>query len=152
MLRQQLTISRAERTSTFEKGSSSSRILGSCRIARASDILCRIPCEYCPTGRAQFGIEPDCRNALPRSAVFCNPVEPREVAQILHPAHLVIQQGRMRHVAEFAASLARIAFPKIDTVPRVGCASPARMRSSVVFPAPLSPRMRVEAARHRMRR
>src|SRR4029077_5983416 len=33
------------------------------------------------------------------------------------------------------------ALPRIETVPRVGRTSPARMRSSVVFPAPLSPRM-----------
>ncbi len=50
------TISRAERTSTLEKGSSSSRILGSFSSARASDIRCRMPCEYCPTG-AQRGVK-----------------------------------------------------------------------------------------------
>src|SRR5215469_18147926 len=31
--------------------------------------------------------------------------------------------------------------PRIEIVPRVGGASPASVRSSVVFPAPLSPRM-----------
>ena len=52
------TISRAECTSTLENGSSSNRILGSCRMARASDMRCRMPCEYLPTGRDNSGSSP----------------------------------------------------------------------------------------------
>src|SRR3974390_2853896 len=36
------------------------------------------------------------------------PIQSREVAQIFHPAHLVIKQRRMRHVPDVATSLARI--------------------------------------------
>jgi hypothetical protein len=55
------TISRAECTSTLENGSSSNNIPGSCKIARASDMRCRIPCEYFPTGRDNSGSSPTAR-------------------------------------------------------------------------------------------
>src|SRR5262249_35194969 len=48
-------ISFAERASTFEKGSSSKSSCGSFNSARASDIRCRMPCEYCPMGRSRPG-------------------------------------------------------------------------------------------------
>ena len=47
----------------------------------------------------------------------------------------------MRHVAQYPDTLAAESSPKIEISPCVGCASPASARKSVVFPAPLSPRI-----------
>src|ERR1019366_4527564 len=55
------TISVAEWVSTFEKGSSSKRILGSFSKARAKDMRCFMPCEYWPTGRTRSGSRPTAR-------------------------------------------------------------------------------------------
>ena len=35
-------------------------------------------------------------------------IQPREIAQILHPAHFVVEQRGMRHVANFAGTVLRI--------------------------------------------
>ena len=102
-------ISRAERTSTLEKGSSSRRILGSFSSARASDIRCRMPCEYWPTGRVERRIElHGADHHLAANVVIVNSVQAGEVAQVLHAAHFVVEQRRMRHVAELRADLAQI--------------------------------------------
>ncbi len=96
-------MARAERTSTLEKGSSSKRILGSLSSARASDNLCRMPWEYCATGRARVGIEIYGGHAGGASLIVVDPVQTGEVTQVLHAAHFVIEQRRMGHVAELMA-------------------------------------------------
>ena len=85
-----VTISRAERTSTLEKGSSSSRILGSLSSARASDNLWRMPWEYCATGRVKRGIETYGSHVSGAASIISDAVEAGEIAQVLHAAHFVV--------------------------------------------------------------
>ena len=49
--------------SMLEKGSSSSSSSGCDSSTRASEVRCRMPCEYCPTGRASAGSSPTMRSA-----------------------------------------------------------------------------------------
>ena len=102
------TISRAEWMSTFENGSSSSRIFRiiqqrprqrhslphALRILSNRPLQCRIQADRC--------------NRRGTTRIVLDAVEPREVAQILHAAHLVVEQRRMRHVPKFAAHFAGI--------------------------------------------
>ena len=57
------------------------------------------------------------------------------------PAHFVVKQRRVRHVTQFMADGSHIGRAQDLMVPRVGWTSPARTRSKLVFPAPLSPRI-----------
>ena len=139
------TISRAECTSTFENGSSSSNTLGSCRIARASDIRCRIPCEYCPTGRVNAGSSLTDSNRFAAAIVAGNPIQPGEVAQVLHPAHLVIEQRRMRHVADIAAGGAR-SFPEDRNCPARRVSESGEGPQQSRLPCPVIAEDRVEAS------
>src|SRR5437868_15514413 len=105
------TISREVRKSTFENGSSSSRILGSFSNARASDIRCRMPWEYCPTGRARDGSSRTARIA-DATRTIRDPIQPRKIFQILDAAHFVIKKRGMRHVSDLVADIAKLLRPK----------------------------------------
>ncbi len=78
--------------------------------ARASDNLWRMPCEYCATGRARSGSRP---TAVMLAAVeLHDPVQAAKVAQVLHAAHLVVQQRRMGHVTQLVAHRSQLRRPQ----------------------------------------
>src|SRR5208283_1804561 len=61
-----------------------------------------------PDRPGQFGIDSDGASHLGAAAVFIttragNAVEPGKVAQVLHAAHLVVEQRRVRHISDVAA-------------------------------------------------
>ena len=60
-----------------------------------------------PPARVNSGSSPTARITSRTAAIACNAVKPRKVAQILHPAHLVVEQRRMRHVTNLAAGVLR---------------------------------------------
>ena len=67
-----------------------------------------MPCEYWPTRRARSGSSPTARIASAQRVVVSDSVEPGEVAQVLHAAHFVIEQRRMRHVADLLADVVKL--------------------------------------------
>ena len=57
-------------------------------------------------GTDERGIQSDSANDLRTSRRAADPVKPGEVGEILRPAHLVIKQGRMRHISDLMADIA----------------------------------------------
>ena len=89
--------------------------------------------------RVQLRVEAHLAQRLGRRQAGAAGVEAGKVAQILLGGQLVVEHGRVAHVADARAGLVRLESPKTLTVPKLGRSSPARMRSSVDLPAPFSP-------------
>ena len=56
------------------------------------------------------------------------------------PLELVVEQRRMSHVADAMRDVAKLLRTQHVKLPWLGSISPATTRSSVLLPAPLSPR------------
>ena len=106
------TICRALSTSMLEKGSSSSSSSGDGSSTRASEVRWRMPCEYCPSVRFRCGIEAHLAQGFVRREAVAAGIEAGEVAQILLRGQLVVEHGRVAHVADARARLVRLESPK----------------------------------------
>ena len=94
-------------TSMLEKGSSSSSSSGTGSSTRASEVRCRMPCEYWPRVRVEIGVEADLAQRFGRSKAGAAGIEAGEVAQVFLGGELVVEHGRVAHVADAGAGLMR---------------------------------------------
>jgi hypothetical protein len=63
-------------------------------------------------GADEFGIEPDGADRLGAARAAADAVKPRKVFQVLHPAHLVVEQRRVCHVAHLVANVVKLLRPE----------------------------------------
>ena len=68
-------------------------------MARASEIRCRMPCEYWPTRRVQLRIEPHGADRAGTARVVADAIQTGEIAEVLHGAEFVVEQRGVPHVA-----------------------------------------------------
>jgi hypothetical protein len=101
------TIWLTDSTSMLEKGSSSRSSSGTGSSTRASEVRWRMPCEYWPKVRVSSGSRPTWRRASAGTGSRGR-VEAGEVAQVLLGGQLVVQHGRVAHVADAGARIMRL--------------------------------------------
>ena len=101
-------------------------------------------------GPRQLGIEPHGANRLLTAAVASDVVEAGDVAQVFHAAHLVVQQGRVGHVADVAAGLVRGPAQDGNRAAR-GMRQPGQRAQQSGLPCPVVAEDDVELARVKVR-
>src|SRR5580704_11389268 len=63
-------------------------------------------------GAYEIGIKADGADDLRAARAAGDSIQPGKVLQVLHPAHLVIEQGRMRHVPHLLADVVKLLSPE----------------------------------------